>query len=212
MFQESKQYYRNYNVGAVGANYAYGRLGSPSGHPVSGRNFVDTTGSVTQIDAVDGTPFDPVNVGDIITFFSPRPDGRIERTVTVKTSGIDIDVDTAVDLSSPVGGFAFQFMPFKSGTNAADGWHHVEAWSAITVYARLETLTSTTLDLIIEGTGGQFSDPVVLQAATNITAVGTLAINVEKVTPFMRIGLKANTPVSGDVITVWATGELLQAK
>ena len=211
MFLDAKQYYYLYDVGTVGANYSYGRLGSPSGHPVEGRNFVDTTGNVVQIDAVDGTPFDPVNVGDVITFFYPRPDGRETRAVAVKTSGAQIDVDAAVDLSSPAGGFAFQFMPFKNGTAVDNGWHHVGAWSAITVHARLETLNSASIDLIIEGTGGQFSDPVVLEPATNIAAVGTVAINVDKVTPFMRVGLKAVGPVAGDEITVWAVGEMLQA-
>ncbi len=212
MFQESKQYYRSYDVGTVGANYSYGRLGSPSGHPVQGRNFIDSTGAVTQIDAVDGTPFDPVNVGDILTVFFPRPDGKVERMVTVKTSGIDIDVDSALDLSSPAGGFAFMFMPFKNGTGVGNGWHHVEAWSAITVHARLETLASASVDLIVEGNGGQFSGPTVLVAATNIAAVGTVSINVDKVATYMRVGLKANTPAAGDVINVWATGEMLQAK
>lgn len=212
MFQETKQYYRNYDVGTVGASYSYGRLGSPSGHPVQGRNFVDTTADVSQIDAVDGTPFDPVNVGDVMTFFFPRPDGREERVVTVKTSGIDIDVDPTIDLSTPAGGFAFQFVPFRNGTGVDDGWHHVAAWSAITVHARVETLNSTSIDLSIEGTGGQFSGPVILEPETNIAAVGTVAINVDKVATFMRVGLKANTPVAGDVVTVWATGEMLQAK
>lgn len=212
MFQETKQYYRRYDVGTVGASYSYGRLGSPSGHPVQGRNFVDTTASVVQVDAVDGTPFDPVTEGDIITFFSPRPDGRIERTVAVKTSGIEIDVDAVVDLSSPAGGFAFMFMPFKNGTAVDDGWHHVAAWSAITVHARVETLNSTSIDLIVEGTGGQFSGPTVAEPVTNIAAVGTVDINVDKVLTYMRVGLKANTPVAGDVVNVWATGEMLQAK
>jgi hypothetical protein len=212
MFQETKQYYRRYDVGTVGASYAYGRLGSPSGHPVNGKNFVDTTGSVVQVDAVDGTPFDPVGVGDIIVFFSPRPDGKIERTVAVKTSGIEIDVDAVVDLSSPAGGFAFMFWPFRTGTGVDNGWHHVAAWSAITVHARVETLNSTSIDLIIEGSGGDLSGPTVLETPTNITAVGTVAINVEKVAPFMRVGLKANTPAAGDSVNVWAVGEMLQAK
>ena len=212
MFQETKQYYRNYDVGTVGASYAYGRLGSPSGHPVNGRNVVSTTGNVTQIDAVDGTPFDPVGVGDIIIVFAPRPDGRIERTVAVKTSGIDIDADAALDLSADAAGYAFMFYPFKVGTAVDSGWHHVAAWSAITVHARVETLNSTSIDLIIEGSGGDLSGPTVLEAATNIAAVGTAAINVEKVAPFMRVGLKANTPVAGDVVNVWAVGEMLQAK
>ena len=40
----------------------------------------------------------------------------------------------------------------------------------------------------------------------------SVAINVEKVAPFMRVGLKANTPAAGDSVNVWAVGEMLQAK
>lgn len=208
MFQEAKQFYREYDPGT---SYVYGRLGSPSGHPVSGRNFISNPGQSNVWTAVDGTPFDPVNVGDQLVVFSPRPDGRFDAAdVTVKTDGTIINTRLAAPsvFESPS---AFMFWPFKVGTTDADGWHHVEAWSAITVYVDVRVLAATSIEIQVQGTGGNWSQPVDLEAEQSLSAVGTLALNIDKVTPYMRVGIKA-TGAGTDRVTVWAVGEMLQAK
>lgn len=206
MFLEQKRYYYLYETDSL--NYTYGRIGSPSGHPVQGKYGVETSGSSVTVTATDGTPFDPVNAGDIIVFKQP-PDTKLVRTVDTWTSPTSIDVDTAVNLSA---GTAWFFEPFKNGTTVNDGWHHVGAWSAISVFVRVETLNSTGIDVNLEGMGGDLSGPVNLKSApTNITSTGTIAINVEQVITHLRVGLRVDTTVvAGDEVTVWAQGELLQ--
>lgn len=208
MFLEQKRFYYLYDPTAT---YVYGRMGSPSGYTISGRNGVETSGASTTVTATDGTPFDPVKVGDIITFFSgdPPEDTKAIRTVATKTSGSEITVDSNVTLS---GGTPFIFDPFTSGTAATDGWHSVNHWSAITIHYRLETLASTSIDILPEGSGGDLSGPVALAAATNLTAAGSGTINLDQVLPFLRVGVKSNTDSAGDELTIWAVGELLQAK
>lgn len=205
MFLEQKRFYYLFDPTA---SYQYGRIGSPSGHPVQGKYGVETAGSSVTVTATDGTPFDPVNVGDIIVF-KEIPDTKYIRKVATKTSGSSITVDTAVNLAA---GTAWFFEPFKVGTTVNDGWHHVGAWGAITVFVRLETLASTSIDINPEGTGGDLSGPVNLKAAPeNLTATGTVAIPIEQVVTYLRVGVKSNTDSAGDQVTVWAEGEMLQA-
>lgn len=214
MFLNTKQFYKGYDPGAA---YFYGRLGDPSGQPVQGRNGVETAGASTTVTASHGTPFDAVTVGSIIVFCSPRPDGKIVRTVATKTSGSQISVDSAVTLSA---GTSFFFWPFKGGTTDNDGWHSVNAWSAITVFIDVATLGSTTIEAQIEVGGGPFSAPV--QPNTNptavsatvtasISAVGRRAIEILTVSQSLRVGLRVTGGPAVDVVSVWAVGEMLQA-
>jgi hypothetical protein len=215
MFLGTKQFFKGYDPGAA---YAYGRLGDASGQPVQGRNGVETAGASATVTATNGTPFDPVTVGSIIVFCSPRPDGKIVRTVTAKASGASITVDSAVTLSA---GTAFFFWPFKSGTSVDDGWHNVNAWSKMTVFIDVTTLASTTIEANIEVGGGPFSAPV--QANTtptatsgtvtvSINAVGRRAIEVLTEAQSLRVGLRVTGGPAVDAVSVWAVGEMLQAK
>jgi hypothetical protein len=215
MFLGTKQFYKGYDPGAA---YFYGRLGDASGQPVQGRNGVETAGASTTVTATDGTPFDPVTVGSIIVFCSPRPDGKIVRTVTAKASGSSITVDSAVTLGA---GTAFFFWPFKGGTTDSDGWHNVNAFSAITVFVDVATLGSTAIEAIVEVGGGPFSAPV--QANTtpaavsatvtaSISAVGRVAIEVFSVAQSLRVGLRVTGGPAADAVSVWLAGEMLQAK
>lgn len=215
MFLNTKQFYKGNDPGAA---YAYGRLGDASGQPVQGRNGVQTAGASTTVTATDGTPFDAVTVGAIIVFCSPRPDGKIVRTVTAKASGSSITVDTAVTLAA---GTAFFFWPFKSGTTVDDGWHNVNAWSAITVFVDVTTLGSTTIEANVEVGGGPFSAPVQANTTpvavsatvtTSISAVGRRAIEVLSMAQSLRVGLRVTGGPAVDAVTVWAVGELLQTK
>jgi hypothetical protein len=205
----NKQFYYGHDVDTN--TLKYGRLGSPSGHMVSGKNGVETSGSSTTVTAIDGTPFDPVGVGDVIVF-TEVPDTKTIRTVATKTSGAEITVDSAIDLSN---GAAFFFYPFRIGTTNSDGWHHVAAYSAITVHANLSALASTGgIDLVIEGGGGSSLGILpTIQETVNFAAVGTLQVQIDKVFPFLRVGVKAGTSAgAGDSLDVWAVGEMLQAK
>ena len=57
----------------------------------------------------------------------------------------------------------------------------------------------------------QYLSPMLIApAVTNLTGVGSGYVNIEAVSPYMRVGLKANTPVAADDITVWAIGEMHQ--
>jgi hypothetical protein len=207
-FLETKRFYYLFDPTAT---YAYGRIGSPSGHPIQGKYGVETSGASTTVTATNGTPFDPVKVGDLITFLTgdPPEDTKTNRKVATKTSGSEITVDSNVTLSS---GTPWFFEPFTEGTAATDGWHSVNHFSAITIHYRLETLASTSIDILPEGRGGPGSGPVALAAATNLTGAGTGTINIDQVIPFLRVGVKSNTDSAGDEITIWVTGELLQAK
>lgn len=214
MFLENKLYYRGFDPGAA---YAYGRLGRPDGQPTRGRNGVQTAGASTTVTATDGTPFDPVTVGSVIVFQSPRPDGKIIRIVTAKASGASITVDSAVTLAA---GTAFFFYLFKQGTADTDGWHLVNDLAEISVYFDVTVLGSTTIEANIELGGGPFSAPV--QAITNpaavsatvsvsISAVGRRVVEVLNVTQSLRVGLRVTGGPAVDAVTVWVKGRQRQA-
>jgi hypothetical protein len=205
MFTEHKRFFY---LNDPGASLTYGRIGDPMGLPVRGRNGVETSGSSTTVTASDGTPFDPVSAGDLIHFLTGNPpeDEVTDRKVDTKTDGTEITVDSAVDLSE---GTPFFFEPFRSGTGDGDGWHGVRHWSAITVFADLVTLASTSIDLVVEGLGGPYSTPVPLATAT-LSVVGKTPLEISSVVSRLRVGLKANGNMSGDEVTVWAVGEMLQ--
>lgn len=208
MFQVQKLFCNAYDV--PDTDYTYPRLGSPSGHPITGREFVQTSGSSTTVTAYQGTPFAPVTVGSLITFRVP-PDTSYVRHVTAKASSSSITIDTAVNLASPA---KFDFYPFASGQTDSDGWHYVGDLSAITVYVQANTIASTGgIDVVIEGGGGDQASPVVLEDPINISVAGSYAIPVTKVANFIRVGLKAHTSdAAGDDVDVWLVGEQLLAK
>lgn len=214
MFLDNKLFYKSYDPGAA---YAFGRLGRPDGLPVRGKWGVQTAGASTTVTATDGTPFSSLTPGSIIVFESPRPDGKIVRSVTAVASPVSITVDTAVTLSA---GTHFFYWPFKSGTADTDGWHLVNDLSAITVFVDVETLASTSIDVLIQVGGGPFSTPVqpnTTPAATsgtvtvNIAATGERAIEVASVAQSIRVGLRAVGGPAVDAVTAWLKGEQLLA-
>lgn len=204
---EKKRFYYNYDPGAA---YNYGRIGTPSGIPIQGKYGVETSGASTTVTATDGTPFDPVKVGDLIHFVSARPEETIlTRKVATKTSGSSITVDSSLTLAA---GTSWFFEPFTVGTAADDGWHSTIHWSAITIFGRVDTLNSTSIDVLPEGPGEDGIGSVPLATATNLTATGGFTINIDQVVKALRVGLKTNGDAADDEISVWAVGEILRAK
>lgn len=207
MFLDAKQFYYNYDLDAT--TYKYGRIGGPQGLPVQGKYGLSTVGSSTTVTAVAGTPFDPVNIGDVIVF--QKGETRIIRKVATKASGSSITVDTAVDLS---GGYAgWFFYPFRIGTAATDGWHAIHPYSAVTIWVSITALSAAGgIDFTIEAASPNIDNAPVTVFTKNYAAAGTEAINIGEVAQALRIGLKGGSGFAGtDSITVWMTGEVRKA-
>jgi hypothetical protein len=207
MSLEKKRFYYLHDPVAA---YNYGRIGNAAGIPIQGKYGVETSGASVTVTATDGTPFDPIKVGDLLYFVSARPEETIlTRKCATKTSGASITVDSAITLAA---GTAWSFEPFTIGTAATDGWHSTVHYSAITVFGRLETLASTSIDVLPEGPGADGAGSVPLAAATNLTATGGFTININQVVKALRIGVKSNTDSAGDELTLWVVGEMLRAR
>lgn len=205
MFLEAKNYYRQFDPTAA---YQYGRIGGPQGLPVQGKWGVGTGGAnIVTVTSLAGEPFAPVKVGDIITFKSPRPDGKITRKVATKPSNLVITVDTAVNI--PGNDAAWFFSPFTVGTADSNGWHQVNHWSEFDVYVRVNTLTSTSIQVQLQHGSVPYGGPVTI-SETTIAAVGTSRIPGAVVTPSLRIGIKSTGDVAGDSVDVWVVGRMRQ--
>lgn len=198
MFVEQKLFYKSYDPSA---SYVYGRL---SQWLIPGKYGIQTSGASTTVTATNGSPFSPVTVGSRLIAYTP-PDTFTDRAVTAKASDTSITVDSNITLAA---GTNWGFYHFKSGTADSDGWHLVNNLSAITVYADLEVLGSTSIDVQIQAGGGQYSTPVTL-STTNIAATGETAIAVSQVVQSLRVGVKANGGPATDAVTIWLQGEQL---
>ena len=208
MFLDAKQFFYNHDVDAL--TYKYGRIGGPTGLACPGKYGAVTTGSSVTVNAVTGTPFDPILAGDLIIFFIP-PDTRTLRKVATKVSGAQITVDTAIDLGTS--GRMFEFYPVRVGTGAGDGWHSVQAYSAISIWVRISAYAATGgIDVTIEALTPNIDNAPVTISTTNYTATGTAVINVAEVVGQLRVGLKAGSAFAGtDAVSVWMTGEVRKA-
>lgn len=210
MFLDSKQFLYNYDLDSL--SYKYGRIGGASGLGCPGKYGAKTTGSSVTINAAAGTPFDPVNVGDLIVFFIP-PDTKSLRKIATKVSGAQITVDTAIDLGTV--GVPFDFYPFRIGSAAGDGWHAVQAYSSMTVWVSIAAVAAAGgVDLTIEGLSPNLGGltPVTLLPTKNYSVAGTEAINIGEVVQAIRVGVKGATGFAGtDSISVWMTGEVRKA-
>jgi len=208
---ENKHFFYNYDLDSLA--FKYGRIGGPDGGPVQGRGGVETSGSSTTVTAVTDTvpprPFAPCQAGDILVFPTP-PDTLSLRKLATKTSDVEIEVDTAIDLDATGGWF---YYPFHIGdTTATDVWHHVSMYRSLFVHFNVPSLAAAGgIDYSIEGaTGGNLSGivPVSLLTGT-ITAIGTVVLEVPALPLLLRVGLKGNAGFAGtDSITVWVTGDL----
>jgi hypothetical protein len=208
MFLEQKLFYKSYDPGAA---YVYGRL---SQWLIPGKYGIQTSGPGTTLIATNGSPFSPVTVGSRISAYTP-PDTFTDRTVTAKASDTSLTIDSVASLAA---GTNWGFYHFKSGTTDADGWHNISNLKDVTIYASLEVLGSTSIDLQIQTGGGAFSVPV--QATTNpaavsatvsfnIAAVGVKAIELTSVAQSLRIGVRAVGGPAVDAITIWIEGRQL---
>jgi hypothetical protein len=208
MHLDAKQFFYNHDVDAL--TYKYGRIGGPTGLGCPGKYGAVTSGSSTTVTAATGTPFDPVLPGDLIVFYTP-PDTKTLRKVATKVSGSEITVDTAIDLGTT--GRMFDFLPVRIGANAGDGWHSVQAYSAITVWVSISLYAATGgIDVTIEALTPNLGNAPVTISTTNYTATGTASIDVSKVVGYLRVGLKAGSGFAGtDAVSVWMTGEVRKA-
>ncbi len=209
MYVESqKWFYYAYDLDAT--SFKYGRIGGPDGLGCPSKYGAKTTGSSITVNAAAGTPFDPVNVGDMIVFFKPPDATPYIRKVATKASGAQITVDTAIDLGTV--GVPFDFYPFKIGTGPGAGWHHVEMYSVMTLHVRIDNLAAAGgLDISIEGLVPNPLGPsgaTVIQAK-NYASAATEEIGITTVIGQLRVGVKGATGFAGtDSISMWVAGEL----
>lgn len=100
-----------------------GLNGSPCFGATSGDGRIQTSGSSTSVTetTAGSNPFAPHAVDDVlvVTRSSGVADSRV---IVTYTDDSNVVVDTAVDWSTPAGGFAFTWWEFFSGTTDADGW------------------------------------------------------------------------------------------
>lgn len=106
---------------------------------IVGAQTVSTVGSSTTVTADASTPFDPVDVGDVMTFALTSTSGAVVRYVTAKASGSSITVDTAVTLSA----VRFSFREVACGTAATSGWMDVSNYSTKAITFQLDQVNAT---------------------------------------------------------------------
>lgn len=209
MFLVNKHFFRNYDMDAT--TFKYGRIGGPQGYPIPGKNGVETSGASTTVTATDGTPFDPVNVGDIITFLTI--DAKTIRRVATKTSGAEITVDSSITLAE---GTAFIFEPFLVSADDADCWHHVQDLTNITVYLDGATIAAGGgVDWEIQTLGYDHASllPFTVQSSTLAASGAQTSYSLPQVAGKVRVGLKGGSDFTGtDVVSAWLTGEQRLAK
>src|SRR5688572_16546503 len=143
----NRTFYYQYDLDAT--TYKYGCYLEPvEGGGASGYG-VQTSGSSVTVNAVAGTPLDPVTVGDRIWFF--KSGGTIlKRKIATKPSGAQITVDSAVDLSGGISKWVFE--PFRIGVEVTDGWINVNGYSKRTILLSTDTIDAAGgLDLTIQG-------------------------------------------------------------
>lgn len=206
MYRESiKQFFYNYDNDAT--TFKYGRLGGPAGYSCPGSFGAKTTGSTTTVDAVAGTPFDPLRVGDVLVFRTLT--GPVLRRVATKVSGAQITVDTAIDLGA-VGVF-FDFYPWRIGAAATDGWHHVQMYDSMTVFFAMPTVAATGgVAWQIEGRAPSIGDPApfVLELGTQATA-GSFDVPISASVSAIRVGVRGVSDFTGtDSVSVWVAGDM----
>lgn len=206
MFLDTKRFYYQYDMDST--SYKYGRLGDNHGFAVQGGLYAKTSGASTTVTAVSGTPFDPMNAGDVIVFYVTPGVGTI-RKVATKVSGSEITIDSAITIAAA--GCHFDFYPFKIGTTTADGWHHTQMYSGMTLNVNVATVAAAggiSMSVEIVGAGGLMVTPIVV-LERSYTAAGTEAIVIEPQARALRVGLKGNTGFAGtDVVSISLTGEM----
>ncbi len=197
--------------------------GDPYQSPIPGQTNITTTGTSTTVDAVTGTPFSQVGLGDVL--ISNQPDGVTETViVTAATSSTQVEVDPAVDWDNSGAGFPFSWYDLDCGTGDENGWvaspPGQHASILLTVEYDAGDLTGG-LDVVWEARGANLgsdavqaypgggsdcggfatlnTDVCTLATADVGTTKGRLAVQVEPQNfQQFRVGIKANTADPGD--------------
>jgi hypothetical protein len=197
--------------------------GDPYQSPIPGSANIKTTGTSTTVDAVSGTPFGQVGVGDVL--ISQQPDGVTETViVTAATSNVQVEVDPAVDWENSGNGFPFSWYNLECGNTGEDGWVAAppgqHAGIILTVEYDAGDLTGG-LDVLWEARGANLgsqavqvypgggsdcggfatlnTDVCTLDTAQVGTPKARLAIQVDpNYFQQFRVGIKANTADPGD--------------
>ena len=206
--------YYNYPLDATAITYCRvaGKGGSSFGSGIAGNGRIQTSGSsaTTVETTTDSNPFADLAVGDILSVRGL--DGAVQnRVIITYTSDSSVAVNTAWDLSSPSGGYAFQWYRPICGTAATSGWVTVAGSDVTTITFQLDQVNVTGgIDMRIECRSGGLGTAAVQVFPTcttgscatvqNYTTAGLASRTTVVITaPFneCRMGVLINTADDG---------------
>lgn len=217
---------KNYDPTTAGYTYVvYGdrnAVAAPlNGEGVSGvfgpgtevRKKIITVGSSTSwtTQTASAAPFQGFAVGDLLmipsyrSLTSPDEISEQERSITTFTDANNVVVNTALDLSA---GYTFRFKKRITGTGANDAAFDVEGFDRFVVQIDLTTINATNITAVLECRANKYGTFVAYQAASVLTAVGSVSIPVNNLTGQCRVGFL----ITGDVGVNNVNAYLLAAK